>query len=108
MAYCENCGTKGHDPRVLVVVKNKDDQFILAGPCCVVQQQAQTPPDIEYGLELSSHYGLIAYAKYGGLKMEYRRTPEQLKQWFGPNQQPQEQSTQHPVVEMPGQVMAQA
>jgi len=80
MAYCENCNSKGHDPRTLVVA-TKDDQFILIGPCCSVKQQ--TPDrEVEYGLELSSHYGLLAYAKFSGMKVEYRKSPEQLAAWF--------------------------
>jgi hypothetical protein len=82
MAYCENCGSKGHDPRTLVVAQ-KEDQFILIGPCCSVPQEKPQEPDVEYGLELSSHYGMLLYGKFGGLKVEYRRTPEQMRQWFG-------------------------
>jgi hypothetical protein len=86
MAYCENCGSKGHDPRQLAVA-TKEGQFILIGPCCSIPQQNPQEPETEYGLELSSHYGLLAYAKFGGMKVEYRRTPDQMKAWFNKNQQ---------------------
>jgi hypothetical protein len=82
MAYCENCSSSGHDPRTLIVAK-KDEQFILIGPCCRVPEQKPVERELEYGLELSSHYGLLAYAKMAGMKLEYRRTPEQLAAWFG-------------------------
>ena len=83
MAYCENCKSSGHDPRTLVVAK-QGEAFILIGPCCLVPQQPPPPPpEMEYGLEVSSHYGLLAYASFGGMKVEYRRSPEQLRQLMG-------------------------
>lgn len=86
MAYCENCNSSGHDPRTLVVA-TKNEQYILIGPCCRVPDEKPVEPDVEYGLELSSHYGLIVYGKYGGMKVEYRRTPQQMAQWFRPHTQ---------------------
>lgn len=82
MAYCENCGTKGHDPRTMAVAQNTTSQFILIGPCCQVRHQTPPQQELEYGLEFSSHYGLLAYMQYQGMKLEYRRTPEQMAAWF--------------------------
>ena len=88
MAYCENCGTKGHDPRQMAVA-TREGQYILIGPCCSVPQQKPIQPELEYGFEFSSHYGLLAYAQFGGVKVEYRKTPEQLAAWFRPELQQQ-------------------
>lgn len=86
MAYCESCNKKGFDPRVMRV---DTERRIFVGPCCaqdsggnVVQLLRQEDAEVDYGLEVSKHLGVLAYAEYGGLRLEFRRTAEEVKKFW--------------------------
>ncbi len=82
MASCENCGTMGIDPKDIMVVQARG-QCILIGPCCYIPtEQWNEKGDLSYGLEISSAYGILAYAEYEGLKVEFRKTPDQVKKLY--------------------------
>lgn len=96
MASCENCKTTGIDPRTIVVAK-RDDQHILIGPCCYVpaERQETDPNQVQYGLEVSSNYGVLAYVEYQGLKLEFRKTPQQVQKLYSKYVGGQEEHVQH-------------
>lgn len=85
MAECERCHTKGYLPHQMHA-----DQLgtMLLGPCC--QRVDALPPseaavaedDLVYGVEISSK-GLKAYAQWQGLRLEFNRSPAQLKEIMG-------------------------
>ncbi len=77
MAQCEQCGTKGFDMREMNVDQEKRT---FVGPCC--NKTPAVKEEIQYGIEFSSHMGLKAYATYGGLTLEFKRTREELKAWL--------------------------
>lgn len=82
MARCENCNADGIDPRS-IIVGQRGDKYLLVGPCCYLPiekpKQDQGP---NYGFEISSNYGVLAYVEYEGFTVEFRKTPEQMKQIY--------------------------
>lgn len=81
MALCEKCGKSGHDMRDMVADKEKQ---MFIGPCCIKAQPAVLFQDteIQFGVEVSSHMGIRAYASYGGLSVEFKKTKEEVQQWL--------------------------
>lgn len=79
MASCENCHTRDIDPKTMRV-KQFDQEELLIGPCCV--EAPRMHPQVNYHFELSSKNGVIAEVEYAGLKVEYKRSPEQLRERF--------------------------
>jgi hypothetical protein len=96
MASCEHCKTTGIDPRTIVVAQ-REGQHILIGPCCYVpQEKPETDPtQVSYGLEVSSNYGVLAYVEYGGVKLEFRKTPQQVQQLYTKYVEGQASHVQH-------------
>lgn len=39
---------------------------------------------VHYRVEVSSDRGIEASVKYGAFKFEFRKTPEEMNQWFRP------------------------
>ena len=85
MAYCEKCGQKGYEPQQMRV-DEANRQFL--GPCCAKVVEIAPPigtvktDEVDYGIELSKSMGLRAYVAYGGLSLQFKRTPVELKdQW---------------------------
>lgn len=91
MAQCEQCGTKGFDMRDMKVDQEKRT---FVGPCC--NKTPVVKEEIEYGIEFSSHMGLKAYATYGGLTLEFKRTREELKAWLESGKQEVTEESQEP------------
>lgn len=98
MAQCEKCGTGGHDMRDMQTDAEKK-KFI--GPCCVKADPTKLFENSEfhYGLEVSSHMGVKAYASYGGLTVEFKKTKEEIQRWMDQAKQEEVQEI-HPE-EMP-------
>jgi len=88
MASCENCYTRGIKAEDIKVHEFPDGEKILVGPCCV-GEKIRMQPQLDYHFELSSKNGLLVSVEYGGLKVEYKKTPEQLQETF--TKQPAEQ-----------------
>lgn len=86
MALCEKCGTGGHDMREMQVDREKKT---FVGPCCVKADPEKLfdRTEFHYGLEMSSHMGIKAYASYGGLTVEFKKTTEDIQKWFQENSQ---------------------
>lgn len=91
MAQCEKCGTVGHDMREMQVDSEKKT---FVGPCCVKAdpQKLFDKTEFHYGLEVSSHMGVKAYASYGGLTVEFKKSSEDIQRWFQENKQETEQT----------------
>lgn len=86
MASCENCKRSGIDPNQMSVVElGPGGEKILIGPCCIGAQVEVPEPQVQYHLEFSSQNGLIATVEYGGLRIEYKKTPQQLHRAFSKN-----------------------
>lgn len=105
MAKCERCGTGGFDMRVM----HADEKKQFVGPCCVkvnADINAAFSNDLEYGLEFSSHMGLRAYASYGGLSIEFKKTQEELRKWTETSTQEQEAPSQVEATRSPESSMA--
>lgn len=81
MASCENCFKRGIKADDIKVHEFPNGEKILIGPCCVGAQVRMTP-HLDYHFELSSKNGLVATVEYAGLKVEYKKTPEQLQGTF--------------------------
>lgn len=83
MAVCENCNLGGFLPQDM-----RADAYgrMLIGPCCVGKDvrpvDAAQELDIEYGVEVSSKRGLKAYINAGGLSIQFRKSPSELKELF--------------------------
>ena len=93
MAMCEKCGSSGFDMREMRV---GEDKKTFIGPCCLKADPSRATQDVEYGIELSSHLGLKAYVRYGGLSLEFKRTIEELKSWSSPVTLPEPEIQQPP------------
>jgi hypothetical protein len=99
MAYCEKCGQKGFDPRQMRV---DDVNRIFVGPCCLTVVEIAPPgggiigevkpAEWDYGIEVSKHMGVVAYAAYGGMKVEFKRTAQELQGWWQEQQRLQSQA----------------
>lgn len=79
---CEACGTGGYKPQECVADEKHE---MIIGPCCFVSPamaERMDPEKLHYGLELSSHLGLSVYAEYDGLKLEFRKTADQVKKFI--------------------------
>lgn len=87
MASCENCHTRGIKADDIRVHEFPDGEKILIGPCCV-GAKVRMQPELNYHLELSSQNGFVATVEYGGLKIEYKKSPEQLQEVFSKTEQP--------------------
>ena len=69
MAYCENCGTRGIDPRKMVGDATRN---LLVGPCCaenVKEAKVTVLPPVgeeqnEFGFTLSSDFGVITARRF--------------------------------------------
>jgi len=81
MAQCENCGSKGHDMRDMA---SDAEKKMFIGPCCVSANSAQMfeKSELHYGLEISSHMGVRAYATYNGLSVEFKKSKEEIQTWL--------------------------
>lgn len=82
MASCERCKTSGISAEMMRVGEVAGEK-ILIGPCC---QELVGMPQLNYHLEFSSENGLVATAEYGGLKVEYKKSQEQLRRSFSKNE----------------------
>lgn len=90
MASCENCHTSGIKAENMRVVEEFDGgPKFLIGPCCVGAPIQFGRPEMVYHLEFSSTNGLVARVEYGDLKVEYKKTQEQLRRTFSPGAEPQ-------------------
>lgn len=93
MASCENCKRSGIPPEQMMVVgvsQVPGAEKILIGPCCI---GAPVEPQMNYHFELSSKRGLIATMSFGGLSLQYKKSPEELRQVFSPADMQQEDPT---------------
>lgn len=81
MAQCERCGTSGHDMRDM---STDQDKKMFIGPCCVKADPSKffDSSKINYGIEISSHMGVRAYATYGGFSVEFKKTAEEINKWI--------------------------
>lgn len=97
MAQCEKCGSGGHDMRDMLTDREKKT---FVGPCCVKADPTKLfeQAEFHYGLEVSSHMGVKAYASYGGLTVEFKKTKEEIQTWL--DQAKQEQAEEIPPEEM--------
>ena len=94
MAQCEKCGSTGHDMREMSADAEKK---MFIGPCCVKANPALFgSEELHYGVEVSSHMGVRAYATYGGLTLEFKKSKEEIQSWF--KEQTQETETIPPTV----------
>lgn len=80
---CENCG-QGNFERDQVVVDVTTRKFI--GPCCAIGQTPAptfgTSTQWQYGVEVSSTDGFLAYANRGGFQLSFQKKPEEIQAWF--------------------------
>lgn len=72
MASCMNC--KSPVPSEQVVVAMRGNEQILVGPCCL-QSPAQK---VNYHFEVSSARGVLATVEFGGLTLQFRKSPEEV------------------------------
>jgi hypothetical protein len=99
MAYCEQCGRTGFDPRQMRV---DEEKRTFLGPCCtkvveLAPPGVVPPADWDCGIEVSKNTGILAYASYGGMKLEFKRSPAELQAWWEEQHRLQEQSLQRQV-----------
>ena len=94
MAMCEVCSKSGYLPEFMSI---RDQIFV--GPCCQTSSDLPVnfrrgpqiinlpikPDDVEYGFELSNKAGVKAYATYGGLSLQFERSPSQIRRWMEEN-----------------------
>lgn len=78
MASCEKCHTRDI-PFTEMRTSEVDGEKLLVGPCCA---EEGLPPAFDYHFEASSKNGVLASVGYGGLRLEYKKTPEQLRRSF--------------------------
>lgn len=80
MAQCEKCGSTGHDMRDMMA---DAERKTFVGPCCVRADAAKMfeKSEVQYGIEISSHMGVRAYASYNGLSVEFKKTKEEIASW---------------------------
>lgn len=78
MAACESCGKGGFEVEQLRV---DEVRKVLIGPCCITVIPLNQVPDekVHYGVEASDEIGVKAYVEFSGLKLEFRKTPGELK-----------------------------
>lgn len=81
MASCENCHTRGIKAEDIKVHEFPGGEKILIGPCCF-GEQVRMVPQLDYHFEVSSKNGIVAQVEYGGLKVEYKKTNEELREKF--------------------------
>lgn len=85
MAACESCNRDGYGPEDM---KNRNGKTV--GPCCDPLTNPQplralpTPEQLKptepvFGLEISNKVGIRAFLEYGGAKLEFQKTPDELK-----------------------------
>ena len=74
MASCEKCHKKDI-PFTEMRTAEEDGEKLLVGPCCA---NPELPPALGYHFEVSSKNGIVANVEYGGLRLEYKRSPTQL------------------------------
>lgn len=80
MAMCEKCGKSGLDMRDMRVDQEKKS---FVGPCCIkIDPMAFDKNEVSYGVEFSSHMGVRAYASYGGLSIEFKKTKKEIQEWM--------------------------
>ena len=89
MAYCENCGKTGLDPRSMFADPNRK---LFMGPCCAPPMTGEgavatvevlpAEDQNDFGLEISNTFGVLAYGQFGGLQFKYRRPIETMPDWF--------------------------
>lgn len=80
MAVCDSCNLGGYLPQDMRADINGT---MLVGPCCankVVPPRPTGELEIEYGIELSSKKGLRAYINAGGLSIQFKKTPVELRE----------------------------
>lgn len=83
--HCENCWKAGYTQEQVTV-----DQVrrIFVGPCCPVAPGSQVPspvteePTFEYGIMITSRRGIVAFAQYGGLSIQYHKDQDEIRDWF--------------------------
>jgi hypothetical protein len=75
MAMCEQCNKGGFRP---IEMHANQDGSKLIGPCCT---PIPAEPEIVWGISLTSRRGLELYAEYSGIKLEYTKSHQELKQW---------------------------
>jgi hypothetical protein len=87
--FCEYCKT-GNFQREEMFVDQTNKLFV--GPCCTAKVPALAPvqaiqpqEDLEYGVEVSNRRGVKAYANFGGLRLSFQRSPEQIRDWAEKN-----------------------
>lgn len=91
MASCENCKKPVLANEVMVAERGSEK--ILIGPCCL---GAPIEPQVNYHFELSSKRGLVATLELGGFSLQYKKSPEELRQAFSPAEmQPLQDPTQY-------------
>lgn len=78
MASCENCKQKV--PAEQVMVASRGDEKILIGPCCFGAKVQPMEPQVEYHFEFSSKNGLVANMSYAGLRIEYRKSADEVQE----------------------------
>lgn len=83
MSSCENCFKRDIKPDDIRVHEFPNGEKVLIGPCCI-GEQIRMEPALDYHFELSSKNGVVASVEYAGLKLEYKRSPEQLRETFAP------------------------
>lgn len=78
MASCESC-KKSISPDEMFVQEMADGGKVLVGDCC---RGKRMDPQFHYHLEFSSTAGFVATAEYQGLRVEFRKSPEQMQQYY--------------------------
>lgn len=92
MASCENCHTRGIDPKAMKV-RQFEQEELLIGPCCV--EAPRMHPQVDYHFEVSSKNGILASVEYAGLRLEYKKSPEQLREKFSKQPAVQQDAVVH-------------
>ena len=91
MTRCEVCKTLHHDTAGFVTDVNPGTgEQVIIGPCCIGKPRNMTP-QVDYHFEVSSKNGLVASLEFGDLRLEYKKSQEQLRQAFTKKEQPQEE-----------------
>jgi hypothetical protein len=91
MASCENCHMRGIDPKAMRV-RQFEQEELLIGPCCT--EAPRMHPQVDYHFEVSSKNGIVASVEYAGLRLEYKKSPEQIREKFS-KPQPTQQAVVH-------------
>ena len=75
MAMCELCSKGGFAPAEMHA---NQDGTKLVGPCCI---QGPAEPELVWGAALTSRRGLELFAEYSGVRLEFTKSPKELKTW---------------------------